>query len=1088
MVDKDSTLLASEGPLAQGTPREDRGDPEAEAFEVGAFVGTRYRIVRFIARGGMGEVYEAFDEELRVPVALKVATRTTGRALDRFKREVMLARRVTHKNVCRLFEIGFETVRGESVPYCTMELLQGETLSARLERGKLPLADARAIIEQIATGLQAAHDVGVIHRDFKSNNILLVKDSDGRERAVISDFGLARAETSIVGDGSALTADQALVGTPAYMAPEQVECKPATTATDIYALGVVMFELVTGDLPFRADTPMATAVLRLTQAPPSVRTKRPELSASWDRAIAKCLEVAPASRFARAGDVIEALDARVPRMRRLLPWLVAGGLVAAGSAAAVVAVMAHGHREHTVAAPRVLPPRGAHVRGIVVVDPIADAPWRATEAGELLRAELRVPGFVKPLDGDETASLARQLSTAKDPEGTKAAIVHIGGTTTAQLLITSELAKDSLKVHLVDLVNGEDVGSYAVPVAGDDVAAAVAQLGAQLRPMLAGADVPLDADHAAKVLPAQPDAARSYAEGLGFGRTHDHEKAIAALEQTTTLAKDFAPGFLALAGEYRAVRQQAKAGEAAEFAFRLASSLRSDQQIVAEALYREALKDWKAAARLWSDLLKVDPDNVTVANSLARVKMQSSDANGCYEVLDQERERPDPIGDDPRLDVQEALCARQAGDFTRARSAATRAEMKAGFRGVPEVQAMALALEGEMLGDGGEYDRALVVLGRSRHVAETLGDGEGVIEALRQSGNVLHEQDRNAEAIAMYKDAMERAKQLGDRIAQSFVLDEWGQAIERPQDALPVFQQALAIANEEGDERLATAALLNIANKQDGIGKSEEAIATYHDVIARATKLGDLQNLATAEMNESDSLIKLDRNREAVPLIGAALASFKERGDENGVGYALATRGDAKQTLADFAGSRADYEESIALRKKLGEAHNLATVQRQLARLDIAEDRLAEAEPLMLASLAQHRKEKDSDNNLVEDLRSLGRVQALLGKHDEALASVAESEKHGKPDDASPEASEIAFVRALADPAHADAQLAIIRATEHNKGCVACEVFGRLDEAEFDLATGKKAEARRLLLDVQRRAKAIAADNIIDRVARLLKR
>ena len=101
MVDKDSTMLASEGPLAQGTPREERGDPDADVLEVGAFVGGRYRIVRFIARGGMGEVYEAFDEELRVPVALKVATKTTGRGLDRFKPEVMLARRVTHRNVCR---------------------------------------------------------------------------------------------------------------------------------------------------------------------------------------------------------------------------------------------------------------------------------------------------------------------------------------------------------------------------------------------------------------------------------------------------------------------------------------------------------------------------------------------------------------------------------------------------------------------------------------------------------------------------------------------------------------------------------------------------------------------------------------------------------------------------------------------------------------------------------------------------------------------------------------------------------------------------------------------------------------------------
>jgi DNA-directed RNA polymerase subunit K/omega len=117
-LDSEPGVPAVATPRAIGTPREDRaGDREAKALDAGTFVGSRYRIVRFIARGGMGEVYEAFDEELRVAVALKVASKTTGKALDRFRREVMLARRVTHRNVCRLFEIGFETIGDASVPY-----------------------------------------------------------------------------------------------------------------------------------------------------------------------------------------------------------------------------------------------------------------------------------------------------------------------------------------------------------------------------------------------------------------------------------------------------------------------------------------------------------------------------------------------------------------------------------------------------------------------------------------------------------------------------------------------------------------------------------------------------------------------------------------------------------------------------------------------------------------------------------------------------------------------------------------------------------------------------------------------------------
>jgi len=1058
------------------TPR-DGGEPSSVA--TGAFVGGRYRIVRFIARGGMGEVYEAFDEELRVPVALKVATKTTGRALDRFKREVALARRVTHRNVCRLFEIGFETIAGDTVPYCTMELLEGETLSARLERGRLSLADARTIVEQIVAGLQAAHDVGVIHRDFKSNNILLVTDADGRERAVISDFGLAREEAGSVGDGSALTADQSLVGTPAYMAPEQVECKPATTATDIYALGVVMFELVTGDLPFRADTPMATAVLRLTQPPPPARSRRPELPASWDRAIRRCLELAPQARFARAQDVLAALD-EAPR-RRILPWAIAGGVALAGVAAAVGSGM-RGEPAAAHAIPKLAP---GHVRGLVIADPIAGEAWRAAEAGELLRAEMRVPGFVMPLDADDTAPLTRELATANTAEARRGAIVRIGATTNAQILITGELRTGELRVRLVDLASGQTIEDYAEPIAGDDLATAVAHLGSRLRERLAGADIPLDADHAAKVLPDKPDAARAYAEGLVAARAHDHQHAIASLEHATELAKDFAPAYLALIGELRAVRQGAKAASAAESAFALAGSLRSDQRLRAEALYRESRKEWPQAENLWRTLLAAAPDDVGVACALARAAAGGDNADTCFAVLDQMRQRPAPIGDDPQLDVQEALCARQAGDFRHALSAATRADVKANVRGAREVQQAALALEGEQLANAGEYDRALVVLGRARQLAEGLGDREAVIEDMRKIGLVLAEQGKLEQAMATYNAAIAQAKQSGNRLTEGILYNDLGQFLPRAPDALAMFKDSLAIAKEQGDERLVTAASLNLANKQDATGDVEGALATYADVIARAKAHHDDENLATALLNSGDALMRVERYPEALARIDQALASFKERDDENGVGYALLSRGDAHFSVGDLAAARSDYEASLALRTKLGEARNVARSQIALAQLDFDEDRAADAEPLARAAVAMHRSENDTDE-LANALRVLARVLITLGKRDEAIATLDESEHVRAPEPASVDASDDAVIRGLADPAHAEAQLAIIHAAERAPTCKDCDILALLDEAELEHGLGHAARARTLLLHVQQRAKAVHAGNVVARAARLL--
>jgi tetratricopeptide (TPR) repeat protein len=353
---------------------------------------------------------------------------------------------------------------------------------------------------------------------------------------------------------------------------------------------------------------------------------------------------------------------------------------------------------------------------------------------------------------------------------------------------------------------------------------------------------------------------------------------------------------------------------------------------------------------------------------------------------------------------------------------------------------------------------------------------------MRQIGFVLGEQGKLDDASAIYKDAIARAHTIGDRLMEGILLNDYGQIIPRAAEALTIFQQSLAIGKDLGDERLVTAASLNLANKQDGTGHVEDALVTYADVIERAKAQHDDENLATAEMNMAESLMKLDRNQEAMPLLDKALASFKERGDENGVGYALGSRGDAHMRLGDLVAARADYDASLALRTKLGEARNVAQSQNRLARLDLDEDRAAEAEPLARAAADEHRKENDVDG-LAQDLRTLGRVLIVLGKRDEAVAAIGESEKLAKPEPTAPDASEHALIRGLADPAHADAQLAIIQACQRANPT---DLPSQLDEAELERGLGHAARARTLLQQVQSRAKAAHAGNILARTTRLL--
>ncbi len=322
-------------------------EPATQVFAPGTVVASRYVIERLVGRGGMGEVYRATDRELGVAVALKAVSHHRAdrvRLEQRLRREVRLARLVSHPHVCRLYDVGsHEPPGGPAVTFVTMELLGGETLADLLaRRGALTPADALPILTQVASALDAAHDAGVVHRDLKSLNIMLVSDGEATPdtgpasvHAVVTDFGLAGALP--VGDEPAATIE--LAGSPAYMAPEQVLGQPTTRATDVYALGVVAFELVTGRWPFVAEGAMATAALRLHQDAPSPRSLVAELDPRWEHAILRCLRRAPGERFASAGDFVRALDDRAvevrPARRRGLGALLAGAAVVAGLAAAL---------------------------------------------------------------------------------------------------------------------------------------------------------------------------------------------------------------------------------------------------------------------------------------------------------------------------------------------------------------------------------------------------------------------------------------------------------------------------------------------------------------------------------------------------------------------------------------------------------------------------------------------------------------------------------------------------------------------------------------------------------------------------------
>jgi len=294
-------------------------------FDPGTTVAGRFQIHRFIARGGMGEVYEAWDSELRERVAIKTIRPDLAQSaavIDRFRREVKQARAISHPNVCRIHELFCDvSALGAKVWFLSMEFLDGCTLSEHIRHdGPIKPVLALDLLQQIVSGLNAAHRIGVIHRDLKTGNIMLVSGTLGHLRAVITDFGLAtnvlRREGGLLESGGQ--------GTPEFMAPEQIKTAEVTTLADEYALGVILCDMLTGSRPTRQEVISNRTRLHAKLA----KTTNPR----WARVILRCLEQNPSDRFDKLDDIVLTLKPHRPRTWRwpavaaLFALLIAAGL------------------------------------------------------------------------------------------------------------------------------------------------------------------------------------------------------------------------------------------------------------------------------------------------------------------------------------------------------------------------------------------------------------------------------------------------------------------------------------------------------------------------------------------------------------------------------------------------------------------------------------------------------------------------------------------------------------------------------------------------------------------------------------------
>ncbi len=455
-------------------------------FEPGELLEQRFRIVREVAQGGMGVVYEAVDERLKRRIALKCAKAGFG---NRLPPEVRHATEISHPNVCKIFEIHTATTRLGEIDFVTMEFLTGETLTERLARGPVPEAEAVAIARQLSAGLAEAHRNHVIHGDLKSNNVILTSGADGANRAVIMDFGLARGT-----EAAQPTAHSGVsAGTPAYMAPELWNGAKASVASDIFALGVILHELVYGRRP---------------QSPEGAPDRQPK----WDRILARCLDPDPLRRFGDADEIAQDLAPS----RVLHWWLAAAAAVALAALAGAITYRSATAPEESVS---------------MALLPIAASGHAAALAGTVARDE---EAELRHLQGGKRVRL-KVISAAevarRHVDSAAAARTELGATHVLQATLAEENGRVVLHALLTDTRTQANAGDREFQYAPGEVRYAAAAMAgmvtAALRlPPPAGA-------------PVNAAAKKDYEAGLAYTRRNSTvDKALPLLERAVAADPD----------------------------------------------------------------------------------------------------------------------------------------------------------------------------------------------------------------------------------------------------------------------------------------------------------------------------------------------------------------------------------------------------------------------------------------------------------------------------------------------------------------------------------------------------------------------
>jgi serine/threonine protein kinase/tetratricopeptide (TPR) repeat protein len=1077
---------------------------DEQSFRPGELVAERFRITCFIARGGMGEVYEAEDIELHERVALKSIRSELlhdGKALDRFKREVHLARKVTHPNVCRIFDLFRQTTSSagglsrNSVVFVAMELLEGETLADFLRRQRrLSVNDALPIVLQMAAGLGAAHAAGVLHRDFKPDNVVLVKSAKGM-RAVITDFGLALRSDRAISDAATVTGPGEIAGTPAYMSPEQVEGKDLTPASDVYSFGLVLYQMVTGTRPFEdATTPLAMAVRRIKEAPAPPRTLVPDLDLRWDSLIVKCLEREPEARFQNGDEVADALR---PETKHLGEWNSSPRIVFETIALIILIVLGAvllipRIRHRAPAASVAATIESMAIRPSIAVLPFhnlsgrSDTDWVSTALPEMLTAELAAGGKLRTFPGENIARASADLKLTGMQTLARDTLAHFRKYLGSDYVVLGSYldhggaseAQVRIDLWLQDTKTGEIAATISEKGSESELDDLATRAGADLRQKLgAGEITPAEASLIKASLPSSPEAVRLYSEGLAKLRVADAPAARDLLEHEVAADPKYALGHSALADAWAALGYDQKARQESKQALDLSFGLSHEKRLWIEGKNWELNRQWNKAVEIYRTLFDFFPDNLEYGLHLAAAQKQARTLDEALATLAALQELPAPDRDDPRIALQQADVFDIKGAYQEQEAAAETAASRARDLGATLLLARALSQQARSFEKQGKLDDALRNAQEAQRISEAAGERAEVAKALTIIGIVRFDQGNFAEAAGAYNRALAIERESGDMRAAATTLNNLANALGEQGDlsgSIKMLNEALATFREVGDKHSAAAVLGSMAARIIQQGDLKQGKKMLEEGLAASQEIGDQERTSTALYNLGEVLCWQGDLKGARKLYEQAKALSKQIGDQSGVAYALYSLGDVSTVEGLFVAALDYYNQSIALRTQMGEKGNVAESQMALALLLFEEGDTIGAESSLREAREEFRKEAIVDDEILANTL-LARILLSQGKLADAHNEISEvHDLLAKSQDLTvhlrASVAEAQLAAADGRPQEAIRTLQTTIASASKSGYLGYRLESQLALAEVEITSGRVGAGLSLLEEVRRQA------------------